>query len=254
MRSSKKIRELLLNRLDGILKRPEMNIVCESDLEMRLRELIYDLCYIDQIEIEGDPIRDELTAYGIYYPANVIDGVSNVFRNIMPKVGKFKSEICSVYADKANKIGYLDIKNILNPNLFNEMTERIISGEFSKGYNKEMLLQKLPVPSFVTGSTMCYASEEEGAWVCFDISVHYIKDKGYHNYLRSIRWTAETFEDGFELTKEGYEETERGVACPKLDEDTFMELWQAGKKWAVDEPLPVIHEEPRKSRWKHLWH
>ncbi|GBC64108.1 hypothetical protein DENIS_5125 [Desulfonema ishimotonii] len=252
MRSSKKIRELLLNRLNGILKQPEMDAFCESDLELRLRELIYDLCYIDRIEIEGDPIREELFAYGIYYPANVIDGVSNVFKNIMPKAGKFKSEICSVYAGKAHKIGYLDIKNILNPNLFNEMTERIMSGEFSKGYNKEKLLQKLPVPSFVTGTTLCYVSEED-AWICFDISRHYTKGKGYHNHLRSIRWTAETFEEGFELTKEGYEETERGVACPKLDENTFMELWKDGKKWAVDEPLPVIYEEPRKSQWQHLW-
>ncbi len=86
MQSSKKIRERLVNWLNSILKVPKIFIMCESDLELRLRELIYDLCYIDEMEIEGDPIIEELIAYGMYYPANVIDGVS---KRRMNKKGKF---------------------------------------------------------------------------------------------------------------------------------------------------------------------
>lgn len=71
--------------------------------------------------------------------------------------------------------------------------------------------------------------------------------------MRSIRWPTETFEDGFELTKEGYEDTDRGIACPKFDEDTFIKEWKSGKKWDPGEVLAVIPEQPRKSRWEHLW-
>lgn len=136
------------------------------------------------------------------------------------------------------------------------MKQRIIAGEFSKGYDKAKLLEKIPPPSFVVSRTvLCYAPENpEDRWIYFDLPAIYTEDKGYQDILLSIRWPAETFEDGFELTKEGYEHTQRGIANPELDGDTFMEKWKAGEKWVPGASMPTIEEKPRKPLWKHLWH
>lgn len=254
MMPATEIREMLADRLDSMLRRPGMRAVCEADLELRLRELIYDLCRIDEIETEDNPIVAELLAEGLYYPSNAIDGVSNIFQNIMPQAEKFAGEICSVYAKKAYEIGCLDISVFMDPRVFDTLIDRIISGEFSRGYNKELLLEKIPAPSFQAGDTFCYVSEKsKDEWIYFDFSSNYIKGKGRVFYLRSVRWPAETFEDGFELTKEGYENTKRGVACPKFDRETFVREWKAGKIWNPGESMPFVPEEPRMSRWEKLW-
>ena len=236
------------------LRRPRMTVWCQTDLELRLRELLCMLCYIDDVDITPVSIIEELVADGMYCPPNVIHGVANLFGNIMPDCVEFHGEVCSVYAQKVHEAGYLQIDNKLAPRAFKGFVERIVAGEFSHGCTEESLLHAFPVPSFQADWTYCYAPDNPAEkWICFDFPREYHEGYGYQPYLRSIRWPAETFEEGFELTKEGYERTQRGIAFPKLDEEAFEELWNTGKKWKPNEELPIIEEPPRQSRWKHLW-
>jgi len=75
MLSAEKIREMLFQQLNFMLRRPGICIMCESDLEMQLRGRIYDLYYVDEIEIANDLIIESLIAQGLYYPSNVVNGV-----------------------------------------------------------------------------------------------------------------------------------------------------------------------------------
>ena len=114
MRSSTQIREKFIERLNAMLARPTMWVMCDLDLEMQLNALIHDLWYIDDVELQQDfPIIEGLVKEGVYYPSNVVNGVGNVFKNIMPDIGRYYEYICSIYAREAHKAGYLDIKNIL---------------------------------------------------------------------------------------------------------------------------------------------
>jgi len=173
----------------------------------------------------------------------------------VPDLHKFNEYICSVYAREAHKAGYLDINNILSPTEFNGLIQRIITGEFSKGYDKQKLLETLPTPSFkIERTILCYVSKDPvDKWIYFDLPSVFIDGKGYQDFLLSIRWPTETFEDGFELTKEGYDYTRRGIATPKFDGDKFMGTWIDGKKWELGECMPTIEEKPRESLWQHLW-
>jgi len=256
MRKPEQIRQRLVERLHFMLSRSGMMASCESDLEVQIRTLIADLQFIDEIEInEERPIINELVQAGIYYPANVINGVSNIFRNLIPDMDRYMEYISSVYAREANKAGYLKLDNILSQHKFDELVQRILAGEFSHGYDKEQLLQRLPEPSYIVSRTvLCYATSDEGlGWIYFDLPVSYDEDKGYQDILMSIRWPSKSFEDGFQLTKEGYARTKRGVAAPTLDIENIMEQWQVGWKWNLKESLPTVQEEPRESLWKHLW-
>lgn len=244
---------MLCQRLSVILRRPGMYALCAPDLEWQIRSLIYDLYYIDEIDIQNDPIREELITEGLYFPSNVTDGVSNLLCNVMPDVNNFLNETASVYARKAQEAGYLEIQNSLGSEVFNHLKKRIIEGEFSQGYDSERLLAELPSPSFTIGLTFCFASEiiAEG-WLYFDFFMKPTQS-GSQSILRNIRWPAKTFEDGFELTLEGYEQTRRGIAIPEFDGDTFIKQWQEGRKWQPGESLPSISKEPQPPRWKHLW-
>lgn len=256
MRTPEQIHQMLVERLHFMLSRSGMMVSSESDLEMQIRTLIADLRFIDEIETDEErPIVNELVRAGMYYPVNVINGVSNIFRNLVPDMDRYMEYVSSVYAREASKAGYLKLDNILSPSQFEALVQRIITGEFSHGYNKERLLQHLPQPSYIVSRTvLCYAtSDEESGWIYFDLPVSYDEDKGYQDILMSIRWPSKSFEDGFQLTKEGYARTERGIAVPKLDIENIMEQWKAGWKWDMKESSPTVQEEPRESIWKHLW-
>ncbi|MEM7129857.1 MAG: hypothetical protein AAF702_26225 [Chloroflexota bacterium] len=257
MKSSEQIRDMLIQRLGHMLRRPGMWVGCDYDLEIQLRGIITDLWFIDEVdEIKNDhDIINKLIAEGLYYPSNVANGVGNVFRNIAPDIGRYKEYICSIYARIAFLEGYLEIKALLLPDEFEALKARIVKGDFSRGYNQKALLDELPPPSFtVTKNVYCYASEnKDSGWIYFDVPSIYIEGKGYQDNVISIRWPAPLFEDGFELTKEGYECTRRGIAQPKFDIDTTMTMWSAGKKWSPSESLLTIDEEVRKPLWEDLW-
>lgn len=56
------------------------------------------------IEIQEEhPIIKGLIAEGAYYPFNVVNGVGNVFKNIVPDIGYYKEYISSIYAREAYK-------------------------------------------------------------------------------------------------------------------------------------------------------
>lgn len=131
---------------------------------------------------------------------------------------------------------------------------RVIAGDFCFGYDLQMLKEKLPPPSYTTGrTTLCYFTDSGQECLYFDFPSRFILDKGRVDVFCSIRWSADSFEDGFELTREGYAYSRRGIALPQFDGDTFIEQWKAGRKWLPNEGLPTIAQEPRPSRWEHLW-
>ena len=232
MKTAEEIRTMFYQRLNHLLKRPGMYVFSDADLEIQIQMLIDDLRFIDEKVKTEKTLREELIDEGFFYPANMAPGVYCIFKSIMPDVNRLSDEICSVYARKAHQLNYLDIENLLPDEKFQSTKERIIDGEFSKGMTTKNILEKLPQPSFKAGlDIFCYAPEDlMGQWIYFDFATKFINHKRIE-YLRSIRWPAETFEDGFELTYEGYEVTRRGIAKPECDDE----------------------EKPRESRWKHLW-
>ncbi len=253
MKTADEIRTMLYQRLNHQLRRPGMYFSSHADLEVQIRQILGDLMFIDE-KVKGEKtVREELIEEGFYCPTNVAHGVYCMFKNIMPDVNDFQHEVCSVYARKAHQLNYLEIANILPDKQFQSIIERIIEGEFSKGINRKNILEKLLPPSFDAGYIYCYAPEDlMGQWIYFDIATKFVSNKRY-DYLRSIRWPAKTFEDGFELTYEGYEVTRRGIAKPKFDIELEKEMFMKRINWDVTKPGPFIKEDPRESRWKHLW-
>lgn len=253
MNSIEQVKERFVSRLYHLLRHPSMFVTCDADLEIQLRTVIDDLHFINGARFNHESFIDKLVSEGVYCPRNSVAGVSNVFRNLMPDTTSFKDEVASVYAKNIYQLGYLKIESTLSISEFENLIQRIIWGEFCQAFTPLKLNEKLPVPSFKVGNTKCFVSEDVNVgWIYFDFRTDF--DNGIRSdYLQSIRWPAETFEKGFELTREGYRKTRKGIANPKCDMDAMIQEWQKGKKWAVNEPFPVIEEKPRSSRWAHLW-
>lgn len=254
MKSAEEIRKRLLQKLNTVLSVPGMCMLCDGDLEIAIRGLLGDLYFVDEVERDDKSLIADLISQGVYYPSNVVCGVSTVFRNILPEARCVQHLVASVYARLAHESGYLECAHILTEDELTRLRERVIAGEFCFGYDLQMLKEKLPSPSYTTGrTTLCYFTDTGKEWLYFDLPTRFILDKGRVDVLCSIRWAAGSFEEGFELTKEGYEYSRRGIAIPQHDGDTFIEEWKAGRKWLPNENPPTIAQDPQPSRWEHLW-
>jgi len=248
------MRKRLIQQLNTVLRVPGMCMGCDGDLEIVIRALLSDLFFVDEIERDDKSLIAGLISQGVYYPSNVVHGVSTAFHNILPEARCVQHLVTSIYARIAHEAGYLECTHILTEDELTRLRERVIAGDFCFGYDLQTLKEKLPPPSYTTGRTiLCYFTDSGKECLYFDLPRRFILDKGRADVLCSIRWSADSFEDGFELTREGYAYSRRGIALPQFDGNTFIEQWKAGRKWLPNEGLPTIAQEPRPSRWEHLW-
>lgn len=113
MRSAEEIRKRLLQQLNAVLKVPGMCVLCDGDLEIVIRSLLCDLFFVDEIDRDEKSLLKELISEGVYFPSNVVHGVSTVFRNILPEARCVQHLVTSIYARIAHEAGYLECTHLL---------------------------------------------------------------------------------------------------------------------------------------------
>jgi hypothetical protein len=230
VRQSEAVHERLMTELHGSLRRPGMYFGCPMDQELGYLRTLDLLCFVDEREPALDTERERLRRVGARYPSNLIAGVSNALRMVMPDVEEFSSEVASVYAEVAHRLGYLRVERTVEPEALDSTHALFGESTFGRNWTARDVEQALGAPSFQvgTGNVLGYASSQpQGAWLFFDIPER-------NGLVRDVRRYTHSLDAGLHLTPHGRTLTRRGEAQPRFE---------LGPEWKRAH-LRLVREEP----------
>ncbi|NMO19002.1 hypothetical protein HPC49_46370 [Pyxidicoccus fallax] len=213
MRQSEAVHERLLVELRASLCRPTMFFSCAADQELGYLRTLGLLCFVDEREPALEAEREHLERVGARHPSNLINGVTNALRLVMPDVERFPDEAASVYAEVAHRLGYLSVERTVEREALASMHAHFDESRFGRNWTAADVEQVLGTPSFKVGSgeVLGYTSgHPEDAWLFFDIP-----ERG--GLVRSVRWYQHSLDAGLRLTPHGRTLTRRGEAQPKFE-------------------------------------
>jgi hypothetical protein len=161
-----------------------------SGVELRLSSLLDDPCYIDEREAELQQAREELRSRRV----STATGVVGAFRWRISYEADFADEVASVYANLAQRLGYLSLDGELSPSAWYPLTKGLRARCRARDWRVSEVQAAFGPPSLVMGQVYAYVKAgDDRAWVCFDFDRGSEKWPERDYLLREIRTPARTF-------------------------------------------------------------
>lgn len=165
MRTAEEIRERLLGTLDAAVRRPLMYGGADACVQIVLWNLVDALCFIDERDAEAAAIRDNLARRGLFCST----GIVGAFRGRIRNVDDFSSEVASVWAELADRFGYLKLARRLEAGEWRRLRAGLRCLCQTTDLTARDVRERFGEPSLVSLSVYSYAPREPGAqWVHFD--------------------------------------------------------------------------------------
>jgi|SRR5579872_45751 len=201
MRTAEEIRTRFLQILDGAVRRPLMYGGSDWGVELFMRNLLSDLCFIDEREQELKHALTELDERGL----SSSTGVVGSFRARIANVRDVGNEVASVYAEIAGRLGYLSLQRRLTPAEWKRLRKGLRASCRDRDWRASEVREWFGDPSLEVHTVYCYAPEDRNArWVFFDFADSEARRGGQRDYvLRNVRIPAASFERELVFTPYG---------------------------------------------------
>lgn len=231
MKSPTEIKDRILEELEMGFRRPGM-VASQEYMSEYYMQLLSLLAFIDSKEEELESERKRIIDKKISHPPNLVNGVLNCLRVLLPEVNRFEQEIGSVYAEIAWRMGYLCLDRLLTHWQYEKLRNDTSKDEwFEKHHTAKSLFKKYGMPSFTCGlsrirmsenapfGSFCYVVDKESPWIILDCPVK-MPDRST-SPLRNVRIVETSQEDGLKLTLYGRTITSKG----------HFKRWIPGPEW-----------------------
>jgi len=204
------IRERKLKHLSALVARPSMYAGDGQAIEIAARDLLGDLCFVDQCD---DKLRIVEEALRRRFGKS---GVAGAFNAVFGNDCRYTEEVTSIVAEHAWRLGYLKVGRQLTDDEWSGALAAARDFEERDVARSEVVAQ-IGEPSLSVGHRVdCYASDgRESGWLCFDYwaqpQTRYVAGAGRYELtdasrlllLRDARVPSPTFDDSFILTLYG---------------------------------------------------
>lgn len=176
--------------------------------DTQLRELLADLCFLDERESDCESVHDVIQGYGKL-------GVVGPFVALFGKGGNYVAEVASVWAEQLHRLGYLPVDRVLDAAAWARLTAELCERFDGKDMRRSEVESAFGPPSIVADKrVLCYAPADGSGWVFIDCytewTSRYVAGKGRYDgerdddpHVRSVRRPAADFESGLILTLYG---------------------------------------------------
>lgn len=176
-------------------------------MESVARELLRNLCYLDERDDEYEQVREVLRSFGKR-------GVAGPFAAIFGVKDSHTAEVASVYAEQYHRLGYLPTDRLLTADEWLPL-QNVREWVADRDIRCSEVEAAFGSPSLRVGKrVLCYASADGGRWVFFDCwderVLRYVPGKGRFEggfdpdpLVRDIRTPAADFDGGLVLTVYG---------------------------------------------------
>lgn len=187
--------------LDGAVRRPRMYGGSDFGVELVFRNLLADLCFIDEREKELDRAFKSLSERGHFLATGLLGGLGSRIQD----VPDLSHEIASVYAEIAARLGFLSLQRRLSSSEWRLLRRGLRSRCRERDWRATQVRATFGEPSLVSDSVYCYAPQDlEAGWVFFDFcspSDDCVTSRAH--ILRDVRLPAVSLAREFTFTPHG---------------------------------------------------
>jgi hypothetical protein len=199
MRTAEEIKSKKIEWLEGALRRPRMYGGNDSGVEMVLRDLLGDLCFIDEREAELDAVFQEWHERELQRACRP----NHVFRERLA-VDDVSNEVASVYAHAAARLGYYEPARRLTPAEWKALRHGLRQAVKERDWTEQEVRDRFGPPSYTNYYVLAYAPEDDRlGWVFFDFEWAGGDRLPRNNRLRNVRIPARQFAREFVFTPFG---------------------------------------------------
>lgn len=132
-------------------------------MDLSLRTLLDDLCFIDERPADSQLVYDQLRRYGKL-------GVAGPFESTFGQERRFYSEVASVFAEQLRRLGYLDLDHPMDPAAHDALMASSRGTFEERDFRRSEVEALIGRPSLVVDKRIaCYAAADpERGWVFLD--------------------------------------------------------------------------------------
>lgn len=230
VRSAQDMRSRALTELRSAITRPRMYAGTGREMQAVAGRLLSDLCFIDEREDAYRAVVEELYRYGKL-------GVAGPFVKMFGDPRAAVSEVTSIYAEHAYRLGYLEVDDRVPAGRLRFVSRGIRARYDSVDITRGEVVADLGPPSLVVDQrVLCYASDDPSErWIFVDVwpqPVSRYEREGQQSTIppeadplvRTVRSHSAAFKDGLILT-------------------AFGKYLRWGPGWWIEHPSPVADQD-----------
>jgi hypothetical protein len=175
MRTAEEMHAYLVARVQRFVPRPGM-LGRERTVEVVLRGLLEDLCFLDDRHEEVVAVREDLGRYGKL-------GVVGPFETMFGVDRECRAEVASVFAEHFHRLGYLTVERLVPADDWTGLTADVRGRFDARDVRLSEVVAAYGAPSLVVEKRVfCYAPADGSGWVFVDAWAdpvsRYVPDKG----------------------------------------------------------------------------
>ncbi|WP_460359670.1 hypothetical protein [Actinoallomurus bryophytorum] len=209
MRSAAELRQRWLDLVPLMIARAGMYTTSGgAAVDIQLRGLLADLCFLDEREGDLDSTHEVIRRYGKL-------GVVGPFAAMFGNEGNYVAEVASVWAEQFHRLGYLQVDRVLDARAWDQLITGLAECFDGKDVRRSEVEATFGPPSLVADRrVLCYAPTDGSGWVFVDCYTEwtnrYVTGSGRYEgerdndpLVRSVRHPTQSFEAGLILTLYG---------------------------------------------------